>query len=238
MFKQLPLSITLRVDATFDNFFISESNQVAVKALKFFASSYTNSHTEIFFYLWGADSSGVSHLLQAVQHQALNRNIQYLPLAELLAVDASYSPQDMLDGLENLDLIVIDDLQVIAGKDEWELAFFHLFNRLRDAGKQLLVGANQSSREVAILLADLQSRLQWGVSYQLLTLDDDEKKQAILSRAAALGIRLNDDVLQFMLTHCGRDLRGLVDIVNQLDKASLVEKRHITIPFVKQVLNL
>lgn len=234
MFKQLPLSITLRVDATFDNFFISESNHVAVQALKFFASS----NTEHFFYLWGAESSGVSHLLQAAQHQSLARNIQYLPLAELLGGDVTYHPSEIFDGLESLDLLVVDDLQIIAGNAEWELAFFHLFNRLRDAGKQLLVGANQSPREIAVSLADLQSRLQWGVSYQLLSLNDDEKKQAILSRAEALGIRLNDDVLQFMLTHCGRDLRGLVDIINQLDKASLAEKRHITIPFVKQVLNL
>jgi DnaA family protein len=234
MFKQLPLSVHLRVDATFDNFYIPGSNQVAVDALQYFCKT----PTEHFFYLWGADGSGVSHLLQAVQHYSQALNIQYLPLAELLSADLDYSPDDVLSGLESLDLVVVDDLQMLAGIESWEHAFFHLYNRLRDAGKQLLVGANMSPRALPVGLADLDSRLQWGVSYQLHALSDSDKKLAILSRANAMGMRLGEEVLQFMLNHCSRDLRSLMESLQVLDQASLAEQRHLTIPFVKQVLAL
>lgn len=234
MFKQLPLSVNLRVDATFDNFYVSDSNQVAIEALKHFCTS-SNEH---FYYLWGTGGSGVTHVLQAVQHYQQALTIHYLPLAELLVVKDAYSAQTVFSGLESLDLVVIDDVQQLAGIEDWELGLFHLYNRLRDAGKQLLVGANTAPRELPIALADLQSRLQWGISYPLYALNDDEKKQAICSRAKAMGMPLSDEVLQFMLTHCSRDLRGLMGLLKQLDKASLAEKRHITIPFVKQVLSV
>jgi DnaA family protein len=234
MFKQLPLAINLRIDATFDNFIVSESNQVAVDALQFFGAT----SSECFFYLWGVKGSGVSHLLQAIQHQESWRNMQYLPLAALLGNNPAYQPEDIFSGLECLDLVVIDDLQMLAGNSSWEFAFFHLYNRLRDAGKQLLVGAGESPRELSVELPDLQSRLQWGVSYQLIALNDEEKKQVVFTHAEALGMRMSDDVLQFMLTHCCRDLHGLVDIVHRLDQASLAERRHISIPFVKQILGL
>ncbi|MFT5116882.1 MAG: DnaA family protein [Kiritimatiellia bacterium] len=232
MCKQLPLSISLRVDATFDNFYVSASNAVAVDALKHFCD-VSNEH---FFYVWGKGGSGVSHLLQAVQHRAADLNIQYLPLAELLSPAEAYTPDDVFSGLEVLDLVVIDDLQKIVGLDNWQLGLFHLYNRLRDAGKRLLIGANGSPRELDLNLADLQSRLQWGISYQFHALNDDEKKQAVLDRAEAMGMRLGDEVMQFILNHCSRDLRRLMDVLNTIDKASLAEKRHLTIPFVKRVL--
>jgi DnaA family protein len=239
MCKQLPLSITLRVDATFDNFYVADayapdSNAVAVDALQHFCG-VANEH---FFYMWGNGGSGVSHLLQAVQHCAADLNIQYLPLAELLAPAAVYTPEDVFSGLEILDLVVIDDVQKIVGLDNWQLGLFHLYNRLRDAGKQLLIGANCSPRELDLNLADLHSRLQWGISYQLHVLNDKEKKQAVIDRAAAMGMRLSDEVMQFILNHCSRDLRQLMDLLKTIDKASLAEKRHLTIPFVKRVLGL
>lgn len=234
MFKQLPLSVNLHVDATFDNFYVSGSNQVAVDALRHFCLS----PQEHFFYVWGTGGSGISHLLHAVQHHTESMSVQYLPLAELLSSDVEYHAEDIFSGLELFDLIVVDDLQKLAGVERWEHSFFHLYNRLRDMGKQLLVGANTSSRELAIALPDLQSRLQWGMSYQLHALNDDEKKLAILSRAEAMGMRLGEDVLQFMLTHYSRDLRGLMGSLDQLDKASLAQQRHLTIPFVKQVILL
>lgn len=234
MFKQLPLSVTLRVDSTFDNFYISEPNVQAINALTFFCQQ----EEEHFFYLWGVGGSGVTHLLQAVQHYAASLTIQYLPMAELIKLSAEYSVDDIFLGLESLDLIVIDDLQVIEGRDDWELALFHLYNRLRDLGKKLLVGAHVSPKALAINLPDLQSRLQWGISYSVQALNDDEKKQVVLSHAEAMGMRLSDEVMQFMLNHCSRDLRKLMDVLYIMDKASLSEKRHLTIPFVKQVLKL
>jgi DnaA-homolog protein len=238
MLTQLPLSIGLRVDATLENFYISHANAMTVNAIKQFCQ-HPNEH---FFYLWGNGGSGISHLLQAIQHQAAHSNIHYLPLAELFETAGSYSRnyslEDMFSHLESLDLIVIDDLEKITDIENGEIALFHLYNRLRDQGKQLIVGAHASPRELPLQLPDLQSRLNWGISYQLYALNDNEKKQALIDRANAMGIRLSDEVTHFMLTHCSRDLRQLMQALSILDNASLSEKRPLTIPFVKQVLGL
>jgi len=249
---QLPLSIQLRVDATFDNFYVSSVNTLVVDALRYFVEQ----DDETYFYLWGASGSGVSHLLQAAQHlishQAQNqqhrsamttKTIQYLPLASILdANDAlntnAYTPEEVLSGLEYLDMVVIDDIQCLAGKPLWEQGMFHCFNRLRDSGKKLLIGGDVSPKHLEVTLPDLHSRLQWGVTYQLQSLDDASKKQALHLRAKGMGLSLSEDTVQFLLNHCSRDTAHLMEQLQQLDQACLIEKRPVTIPFVKQVLGV
>ncbi len=228
---QLPLSVALRVDATFDNFYISPANTWVVDALQHFCQQ----PNEFYAYLWGPSGTGVSHLLQASQHRLQSHNIQYLPLAEIIHYD--YSAQDILSGLETLDIVVIDDIQHIAGNGDWEEALFYLFNRMRDTGKKLLIGGHQSNTHLPVNLPDLQSRLQWGESYRLEPLDDDAKKQVLIDRSASMGLSIKEDVVQFMLNHCGRNLTDLMELLEQLDQVCLIEKRAVTIPFVKSVLS-
>jgi len=190
MFAQLPLSITLNTATTFDNFYIASSNKVTVNTIK----NFCQLKSENFVYLWGDTGSGVTHLLQAIQHQHSNLNIQYLPLADL----ADYPADHIVEGLDQLDMVVIDDLQKVIGIDSWELALFNLYNRLRDNGKQLMVGANMPPKQLRVKLQDLQSRLQWGIVCQLQGLDDEEKLQMLSLRALALGLTLSDEVGQFM----------------------------------------
>lgn len=261
MFKQLPLPMPLTVDTSFDDFYVSESNTVVLAALKHFCQSRVAgnkaiahnmmdvveldadvrlsdnllfSPSEHFFYLWGHEGSGVTHVLEALQALPTAMNVQYLSVGSML----HSSPDAAFLGLDAVDLLIIDDVHQLAGKASWELALFTLYNRLRDAGKQLLVGSHIAPRELAIDLPDLQSRFQWGLSYQLHSLNDDDKKQALLLRADSLGMRLGEGVMQFILNHCSRDLRQLMNVLTLMDKETLSEQRHLTIPFVKQILHL
>ncbi|MFT7387006.1 MAG: DnaA family protein [Candidatus Endobugula sp.] len=228
MFKQLPLSLPLSAEATFDNFYLSESNRPTIAAFQLFLQQ-----REHFFYLCGV-GSGVSHVLQAIQHDNPELIIQYLPLKEVI----QYPAMEVLTGLEIVDVVILDDLQCIAGNADWELATFHLYNRLRDAQKQLVVGSQIAPQTLPIQLADLQSRLQWGISYSLQSLTDEDKRQALLLRSKNLGLRMSDEVVQFMFNHHSRDLRQLMLMLKKMDVASLSEQRHLTVPFVKQILQL
>ena len=230
MCKQLPLSIHLRVDATFSSFYQSSSNVLAVSALK----EFCHSSDESVFFLAGASGSGVTHLLHAAQHQCSETRIQFLPLKECI----HYPAADVLTNLELLDFVVIDDVHLVSGREEWEHALFHLYNRLKDNNKKLLMGSHAPPRELTIQLPDLYSRLQWGLVYQLQRLNDEDKKHAIIVHAQALGLSISHEVMQFIFNHCGRDLHDLMAVLYQLDHASLAEKRHITVPFVKKVLQL
>ncbi|SEA30058.1 DnaA regulatory inactivator Hda [Microbulbifer marinus] len=233
--QQLPLGVSLRDDATFDNFYLSDSdpNRQVVTLLQSFVSG---ENPEPVIYLWGEAGSGVSHLLQSVcqSAEACGRSFQYLPLTDLLAMD----PAVMLDGLEQLELVCIDDLHLLEGHPQWQTALFHLYNRVKDGGGQLLLGARKSPRGLDIGLADLQSRLQWALVFQLQPLDDSDKVAALRRRSRLRGFDLPEDVAQYILHRAPRDTRALFLCLEQLDRASLMAQRKITIPFVKQVLNI
>src|SRR5690554_132200 len=123
MFEQLTLAVSLRDDARFANFHPA-NNQHIVHALR----QQLAEDGEPFIYLWGTTGVGCSHLLQAACHYAEGLGFQsvYLPLEEL----ADYGPE-VLDGMDNLPLVAIDQLEAVIGNPAWEEGLFHLFNRLR-----------------------------------------------------------------------------------------------------------
>ncbi len=229
--QQLSLGVSLDDDARFSNFFCLDesSNAQMLKAV----ASQGLPGGETFIFLWGG--SGLTHLLQAACHRASadGLSVQYLPIKDLL----NYDPESLFEGLEEMDLVCIDDVQSIAGKANWEAAMFALFNQLRDRNVGLLMAAKASPKELGILLPDLQSRLNWGLTLQVQTLSDDEKLQALQLRAKARGLELSDEVGQFILHRAPREMSELFASLNRLDEASLAEQRRLTIPFVKQVLS-
>lgn len=226
--EQLPLRFTWRQGISFANYF-SASNEESVHALKQAAGG----EGERSLFLWGSAGSGKSHLLQAACQVAADarRSVVYLPLAELV----NYSCE-VFEGLEQMALVCIDDLQYMAGRDDWEEALFHLYNRMRDAGSTLLVTATSSPAALAVQLPDLQSRLTWGPVFQLRELDDTQKIAALRLRATGRGFDLPEEVAQYLLRRSPRDMVSLFALLDRLDEASLVQQRRLTIPFVRGLI--
>lgn len=229
---QLVLDIKLRHDATFENFLVGH-NQSIVHALQQAASKNQNINNETNYYCWAEQGCGLSHLLQAACHAASQekRQAMYIPLAELKV----FGP-DILDGVESLDLVCIDDLQLIAGDAQWEEAVFHAFNRLRDAGKTLVLGSHLPPNKMGLHLKDLQSRLHSGMSLQINELDDQDKVLLLQQDAKRRGFELSPDIAKYLINHYPRDMSTQLDILQKLDLASLVKKHKVTLPFVKSTL--
>lgn len=223
MSQQLTLGISLRDDATFDNYFAGQNDQV-VHSL--------NEQQEPYVFLFGAKGSGKSHLLQAACHQAGKNNspVVYLPLTEEGLMPA------MLDGLENMSLIALDDIDCVVGNEDWEYALFNLYNRVREKGSSMIVSSSEPLASLPIKLADLRSRLSWGPIFQLNSLTDQDKQFALQQRAKNRGLELADEVVTYLLKHSSRDMNSLFSLFEKLDKASMVEKRKLTIPFIKDYL--
>lgn len=232
--QQLSLSVSLNDDATFDNFFAPHSARNA-QVLNAVRSQIVNAD-EPFIYLWGVSGCGVTHLLQAAcqEAQLLGKTFQYFPLCDLIG----YAPDELFAGLESLDFVCLDGLHCVAGRPDWELALFDLYNRLRDAGKLLLVAALLGPHELPVKLPDLISRLHWGATFHLHALNDAEKQHTLQFRARARGIELSDEVASFIIQRVPRDMNELFLQLNRLDHASLAEQRKLTIPFVKKILGL
>lgn len=225
--EQLTLGLGLRDDATFASFYPAGNMQVFNAILHF-----VRGYGEQYIYLWGQVGAGRSHLLQACCHAAPECNVSavYLPMAD--------AHLDLFDGLENVSLICIDDVENIAGKEEFEEQLFHLFNRVRANNKRLIITGNVPPSNLAIKLPDLRSRLAWGVVYQLQALEDEEKLKALQQRAQSRGLELEPSVGKFLLRRCPRNMQQLFNTLEELDHASLVQKRRLTIPFVKEVLGV
>ena len=223
--KQLPLSMWLREGANFDNYFASHNRPLLASL---------NNSDEQFVFLWGTESVGKTHLLQAACHQAAKqqRTVCYLPAEEIIN-----QPVQMLEGLEQLNLVCLDNVNLMAQSAEWEEALFDLINRMRESGNSLLLTASASPEALDIKLPDLRSRLAWGPVFQLQALADDDKREALRIRAGQRGLELPDNVAEYLIRHYPRDLFGLFERLELLDTAAMAMQRRLTVPFVKSVLD-
>ncbi|AGH38035.1 hypothetical protein F542_14490 [Bibersteinia trehalosi USDA-ARS-USMARC-188] len=198
-----------------------------------------------FFYVWGAKSSGKSHLLKALTHYYLlnDRLASYIPLEKL----AYFSPA-VLDNADKLDVICLDDIQYVVGDPEWEQAIFNLINQLREQHglfsqtkkTLLLISADCSPQQLKLSRdrEDLRSRLSWGEVHHLGDLKDEQKCEILRRTAYDKGLELTDEVANFLLKRLDRDLSVLKEKLERLDQASLQAQRKLTLPFVKDVLGL
>ena len=226
--KQIPFRFQLDSDASFANFFVAAKNAAAVYALK----NQLEPAGEEVIYLWGAEGVGRSHLLQAAAHYAIEHDASaiYIPLSDVL----SFAAADILENLELQNIICLDELDSIGGNPDWEQALFHFYNRVRDSGHRLLLAAAVPPNEIKVQLADLKSRLTWGVTFHLHPLSDEEKVQALQLRGAERGIEVTSEVANYILHRSARGINDLFKRLEELDDASLAEQRKLTIPFVKQ----
>jgi len=229
---QLTLAVQLPDDETFDSY-KSDVNQTVVAQLQHFIQhdSLTD-NTPNSFYLFGINGVGKSHLLHACSAYvaSLGKTSLCLSFSELKDLSV-----EVLDGLENIDLICLDDIDVIATEQQWQQAVFDLYNRLAEQNKRLIITGNQSAQQLGMTLPDLVSRLSWGFTEQVKALTDDEKVVALQFRAQQRGLLLSDDVVNFLLNRLSRDMASLIESLDVLDKASIQKQRKITIPFIKEV---
>ena len=234
--SQLILSVQLPDDETFCSY-LSESNHSVVSQLKLFIeqSQVTKPNQPNSFYLFGLTGVGKSHLLHACSAYAAqsHKTSVCLSCAELLLLSV-----EVLDGLEQIDVICLDDIQLIAGNTLWQQAIFDLYNRVLEQNNCLLISGDQSATQLGLSLPDLISRLSWGLTEQIKPLDDDDKVTALQYRASKRGLTLSSEAANFLLNRLSREMGNLIASLDTLDKASIREQRKITIPFIKNVLNL
>jgi DnaA-homolog protein len=219
--KQLALGVRLRADAVFESFAAGQNFEI-LAALR--SANLTP------LWLWGAHGSGKTHLLQAVCADA-GMSAAYFPLTRPLAL-----PPDALTGFEHSQVLCIDDVDAVAGDQAWEQALFTLFNEAAELRTRVIFAAEVAPRQAAWFLDDWRSRAASCVVYQLRELDDAGRIEALRLRAAQRGLQLPDETSEYLLKRMPRDLPSLFQILDALDEASLVEKRRLTIPFIRDEL--
>lgn len=227
--RQLTLGVQLKERATFASFLTARNTEL-VAHLRHIATTTPASAT----WIAGPHSAGKSHLLQAVCAATLaGKRAAYLPLESLLP----FGPA-AIEGAEQLDVACYDDVQTIAGLDDWEQKLFSLWQRATDQGTTLLFAARENPTQVDFGLADLKSRLSSSAVFAVRELNDDEQLQALELRAQLRGFELPIETARYLQRRYPRDMRSLCEVLDTLDDAAFREQRRITVPFIKQILDL
>jgi len=167
-------------------------------------------------YIWGASGSGKSYLLAAWAHACRARG---------MTVE--------LGGQQAAQAVIAD--QVEDWNDAQQHAGFAAFNRVREAGGLWLAAGNVAPAELPVM-PELQTRLGWGLVFQLHGLNDAEKRAALSQHAETLGFRLEPQVADYLLNHTARDMQSLLQMLEALDRFSLEAPRPITLPLLRQLL--
>lgn len=223
--QQLPLRFRLDNDATFENYCPLGADFVIHELKRQAAGDQGN------ILLTGG--AGKSHLLQAscALSWELGRDARYIPLADML----NHPPEAVLDGACDHQLICLDDIDLAVGCVAWEKAVFNLYNQLLENGGALLVSSRASFADLNFSLADLKSRLGGFAVFAMQSPSDDELAKVLSFRGAKRGLNLDHKVSAYILSRSRRDLVTLVDMLQDLDEASMRSKKRITVPFVKSV---
>lgn len=218
--KQLLLDIAADALPSLDNF-LPGRNAELLHALRTILAGGVG---ERFIYIWGEPGSGRSHLLRAWIHAAQQGGLS-----------AVYVQGDVPAQWEGGGLVAVDDVDHLG--PEGQIALFHLYNRLREAGGALLVSGPVAPTGLDIR-PDLLTRLGWGLVYQIHGLNDEGKALALQAHARERGFILPQEVLDYLLRHWRRDLPSLMAVLDALDRYTLEQQRPVTVPLLRQLLQL
>lgn len=225
---QLPLALRYPPDQRFSSFIDAPHGLLAQ------LQAVAEGQAQDWLYLAGVPGSGKTHLALAVCAAAeqAGRLPAYLPLQAAVG-----RLRDALESLEGRALVALDGVEAIAGRRDDEVALFDFHNRARAAGVTVLYTAQAMPDALQLGLPDLRSRLQQCIRLPLPALDDAGRAAVLRDRAQRRGLVLEEAAIDWLLTRSGRDLAGLMALLDRLDRESLAAKRRVTVPFLRRVLD-
>jgi chromosomal replication initiator protein len=227
---------------TFENFVVGHSNQFAHAACQAVAASPAKHYNPLFIY--GGVGLGKTHLLNAIGNQSLNNN----PISKVCFMSSEKFTNELItsirfqkiDGFRgkfrSVDLLLIDDVQFIAGKERTQEEFFHTFNDLYSSNKQIVVTSDNLPKDIHDLEERLRSRFEWGLIADIQPPDTETKVAILRKKAENLRISLEDDVSFFLASSIKTNIRELEGSLKRLHAYSSLSNREISLSLAKEVL--
>ena len=238
-----PASPQGNYEFTFENFIKGPSNQFAFAAAQAVAANPSGAYNPLFIY--GGSGLGKTHLLTAIQTEIKRTHpdfvIMYVTCEqftnELIAAIRAGSTEDFRMKYRVADLLLVDDIQFIAGKESTQEEFFHTFNTLYESKKQIVLTSDRPPRDIATLEDRLKTRFEWGLTADVQP-PDFETRMAIIKRKAELvGLSVPDNVCEFIAQKLKSNIRQLEGTVKKLNAIHLVEGATPTISTAQRAIS-
>jgi chromosomal replication initiator protein len=206
---------------TFETFIVGSSNELAYTACQAVANSPGVKYNPLFLY--GGVGLGKTHLIQAVGNGIAGKN----PQARILYISSETFVNDFLDSIRfkkkgfsdryrNVDVLIIDDMQFIAGKEKTQEEFFHTFNALHQANKQIIISSDRPPKSIPTLTDRLRSRFEWGMTIDIQMPDFETRCAILQTKANQSGFTLDRETVEYLATHIQTNIRELEGALNQL----------------------
>ena len=227
---------------TFDTFVVGSTNKMAHAVSVAVAESPGSSYNPLFLY--GGAGLGKTHLMHSIAHHIINNRKDL----RVLYVTSEKFTNELIDSLKhdrnkqfrdkyrNIDVLLIDDIQFIIGKESTQEEFFHTFNELHEAKKQIVISSDKHPREISTLEERLRSRFEWGITADIQP-PDYETKMAILNKRAELEhLEIDPEVMQYVANNINSNIRELEGALNKICVFSNLEKRPINLSLAEEAL--
>jgi chromosomal replication initiator protein len=240
--ERMAAASSLNPRNTFENFVVGSNNQLAHAAALAVAQAPAQAYNPLFIH--GATGLGKTHLMHAIGHSVLQRN----PEAKIAYLSTEKFTNEFIQALKenaltkfrqryrSVDVLLIDDIQFLAGKEGIQEEFFHTFNDLFESQKQIVLSSDRPVTEIATLEARLVSRFQWGLSADIQSPDFETRVAILKTKATTLKIDLPPAVIEFMAQHISKNIRRLEGALIKISSYAALTGKPLDLPTAEHLL--
>jgi chromosomal replication initiator protein len=227
---------------TFENFVVGPSNQLAHAAARAIAANPGAVYNPVFVY--GTTGVGKTHLVNAIGHAVFDKNpsakIVYLSseafVNELVACLRQQRMEEFKKRFRKVDVLIVDDVQFLAGRERTQEEFFHTFNTLHEARKQIVLTSDKFPKDIPDLEERLRNRFEWGLTVDIQAPDTETRLAIVQQKAEAEGMSLSSDVAAYIADEVVSNVRELEGALTRLGAHASLTQTRITLDFAKDVL--
>ena len=235
-FADLKLNPTM----TLESFVVGESNQFAYTVARSIAEQPVIQYNP--FFIYGGVGLGKTHLLQAIGNHMLQtgKRVIYTTLEEFtnifIAHIRTHTMDRFRDRFRSCDLLLIDDIQFLSGKEKTQDEFFHTFNKLHTDGKQIVLTSDVPPKKIKGLEERLRSRFEWGLMAGIIAPNFEMKVSIIQKKCEMNQIKLDQKIIHYIATHLGNNIREIEGVIIKIHAMSTLMQQQITLDFVKNAI--